>query len=197
MHYSFYLTNKKVGYSSYVPRIKLPVSSSQELSSKKNKMWDWAAPVQFKIPRVKQIDDNSWPNSIYDFDDYDANIFRVCHSQNVQRSNLQRKKTRPADSELNRNVFRRQNSEPEIHHNPDFNPIRNPSLTSIGSDRDRQTFMVPLASSASPAITIPVKHKLAQLENFVSSSFGALNVESESYCVIFEVTYTMRGYIIL
>ncbi|CAG7725373.1 unnamed protein product [Allacma fusca] len=175
---SFYSTNKKVGYSSYVPRIKLPIAS-HENTTKNKKAWDWVTPTQYKIPRAKQNEENSWPNSIYDFDDYDTNIFRLPNSQSLHRRSLQRKKNRPCESDSTSNVFRRQNSEPEIHHNPDFTPIRNPSLTSIGSDRDRGALILPLASSASPAITIPAKQKMAQLEHFVSSSFGALNIETK------------------
>ena len=157
------------------------MSSIQDKVPKHNRSYNWTAQTTYRIPRVKQNgEENSWPNSVYDFDDYDSNIFRLPNSQSNSRRSLQRKKTRVSEVEIT-NVFRRQNSEPEIHqnHNPDFTPVRNPSLTSLGSDRS--ALVLPLESSASPAITIPAKQKIARSDQFVSSSFGAFNIESKSF----------------
>lgn len=73
---SFYSTNKKLAYSSFIPRIKLPPlkkdsgPNSQELKLKK---------LQEEINLC--TDTNTIHNSIYDYDAYDAQVF-ACPTHN-------------------------------------------------------------------------------------------------------------------
>jgi DEP domain-containing protein 5 len=66
---SFYSTNKKVAYSTFIPRIKLPpLISSQQSTKNKDK-----EPLKF-------INDNQSEyihNSLFDYDAYDAQIFQL------------------------------------------------------------------------------------------------------------------------
>lgn len=58
---SFYSTNKKVAYSTFIPRIKLPPLISHE-----NKK------LQFLTDQSEYIH-----NSLFDYDSYDAQIFQL------------------------------------------------------------------------------------------------------------------------
>jgi hypothetical protein len=179
--HSFYSTNKKVGYSSYIPRIKLPVTSLQQSTHPTlAKFWDWTDKAQRRIPKLRQSvpDTTSWPNSVYDFDEYDTKVFQLPSMQSFQRRSLQRKKVGHSISqEVNVNkVFKRQSSEPEIHQgNADLVSLHNSFNGSIG---DRTSLGSPEPLTSSPAITIPVR-KIAALNHLYSSSFGALNIEGE------------------
>jgi DEP domain-containing protein 5 len=68
---SFYSTNKKVAYSTFIPRIKLPpLISSQQCN---NYSKDENEPLKF-------ITDNQTEyihNSLFDYDAYDAQIFHL------------------------------------------------------------------------------------------------------------------------
>lgn len=62
---SFYSTNKKVGHSNFTPRIKLPpkrplVVADQDLVK----------------PKLIQ-DEEILPNSVFDYDAYDAQVFQL------------------------------------------------------------------------------------------------------------------------
>lgn len=66
---SFYSTNKKVAYSTFIPRIKLPPIISQT-SSGENK----------ENQKLQFLTDNQTEyihNSLFDYDAYDAQIFQL------------------------------------------------------------------------------------------------------------------------
>lgn len=64
---SFYTTNKKVAYSTFVPRIKLP-----PLDLSKSKYKDNMIPIQFAQFNYQM---DYVHNSLFDYDEYDSNIF--------------------------------------------------------------------------------------------------------------------------
>lgn len=68
---SFYSTNKKVGYGTFVPRIKLPPERPR--TAKKEKM---------DIFNKQHIQHTALPNSIFDYDAYDAQVFKLPTNQN-------------------------------------------------------------------------------------------------------------------
>ncbi|XP_021209153.2 GATOR complex protein DEPDC5 isoform X2 [Bombyx mandarina] len=112
---SFYSTNKKVAYSNFIPRIKLPPRKSQEPL---RKMYE----DERKGKLLKE--DECMHNSIFDYDAYDAQVFQLppAHSTRVQRV-ARTKKTSVAGLEgLNRRsppastLHHRKMSDPDIHH---------------------------------------------------------------------------------
>ncbi|CAH2074269.1 unnamed protein product, partial [Iphiclides podalirius] len=112
---SFYSTNKKVAYSNFIPRIKLPPRKSQEPLKK---MYE----DETKGKLLKE--DEYMHNSIFDYDAYDAQIFQLppAHSTCVQRVPRTKKtsvaglegisrKSPPASA-----LYHRKMSDPDIHH---------------------------------------------------------------------------------
>lgn len=65
---SFYSTNKKVAYSNFIPRIKLPPRKSQEPLKK-----------MYEDERKGKLlkEDDYMHNSIFDYDAYDAQVFQL------------------------------------------------------------------------------------------------------------------------
>ncbi|XP_013146136.1 PREDICTED: DEP domain-containing protein 5 isoform X6 [Papilio polytes] len=113
---SFYSTNKKVAYSNFIPRIKLPPRMSQEPLKK---MYE----DEVKGKLVKE--DEYMHNSIFDYDAYDAQIFQLppAHSTCVQRVHTRTKKTSVAGLDINSRkspptsvIHHRKMSDPDIHH---------------------------------------------------------------------------------
>lgn len=80
LNLSFYSTNKKVAYSTFIPRIKLPPlirkhESEDELEPKKKA-------VDQKKQKINFYADNHTEyihNSLFDYDAYDAQIFTLPH----------------------------------------------------------------------------------------------------------------------
>ncbi|CAG9783619.1 unnamed protein product [Diatraea saccharalis] len=110
---SFYSTNKKVAYSNFIPRIKLPPRKSQEPLKK---MYE----DEYKGKLLKE--DEYMHNSIFDYDSYDGQVFQLppAHSTCVQKV-TRTKKTSVAGLEgLSRRsppaLQHRKMSDPDIHH---------------------------------------------------------------------------------
>ena len=82
---SFYSSNKKVAYSNFTPRIKLPprnqrtASQSQVVLATVNSAGsDLAALPTTPTPKAKlALDDELMPESSYDYDSYDAQVFQL------------------------------------------------------------------------------------------------------------------------
>lgn len=64
---SFYSTNKKVAHSNFTPRIKLPPKRIVPVVSAEHGL------VKSKLIQ----DEESLPNSVFDYDAYDAQIFQL------------------------------------------------------------------------------------------------------------------------
>lgn len=62
---SFYSTNKKVGHSNFIPRIKLPPKKPLQVTNQDN--------VKPKLIQEEEI----LPNSVFDYDAYDAQVFQL------------------------------------------------------------------------------------------------------------------------
>lgn len=63
---SFYSTNKKVGYSTFIPRIKLPATLPHSASRRPSQA--------VKLPTEET---EGLPNALFDYDAYDANVFQL------------------------------------------------------------------------------------------------------------------------
>ncbi|XP_030761534.1 GATOR complex protein Iml1 isoform X3 [Sitophilus oryzae] len=76
---SFYSTNKKIPYSNFVPRIKLPPPLSKEEMKKSNKE---------TVKRELITEDDCIQNTFFDYDAYDAEVFQFPpSSRHVQETN--------------------------------------------------------------------------------------------------------------
>lgn len=69
---SFYLTNKKVAYSSFIPRIKLPPLCSQAVATVNSNKEQPKHKFHTDVHQSEYIH-----NSLFDYDAYDAQIFTL------------------------------------------------------------------------------------------------------------------------
>ncbi|CAH0720683.1 unnamed protein product, partial [Brenthis ino] len=112
---SFYSTNKKVAYSNFIPRIKLPPRKSQEPLKK---MYE----DEYRGKLLKE--DDYMHNSIFDYDAYDAQVFQLppAHSTCVQRISRTKKTSMAGLESISRRsppttaIHHRKMSDPDIHH---------------------------------------------------------------------------------
>lgn len=70
---SFYTAKKKVGYGRFVPRIKLPPEKPK--SAKREKLYVTSSPC------MKPTQETALPNSIFDYNAYDAQVFKLPTNQ--------------------------------------------------------------------------------------------------------------------
>ncbi|XP_076057838.1 GATOR complex protein Iml1 isoform X2 [Oratosquilla oratoria] len=164
---SYYSSNKKIGYGKFVPRIKLPPEKPK--TAKKEKM--------DVLPQVKStctIDENTLPNSVFYYDAYDAQVFKLPANQNnrtyrsLQRNTTKKKNTNTsvlnAQPTPTRTVFQRKLSDPDLYHS--MEQLSASLATTVG-----------VVYAKSPAINIPARMNENKM---YSHSFGALNVEGVS-----------------
>ncbi|ROT76803.1 putative DEP domain-containing protein 5 isoform X5 [Penaeus vannamei] len=159
---SFYSTNKKVGYGTFVPRIKLPPERPR--TAKKEKM---------DIFNKQHIQHTALPNSIFDYDAYDAQVFKLPTNQNnktyrsLQRTAARKKNNSQSASmqPLARINLQRKLSDPDLYHSVEQ---ISGSMVALGSS-------VSSVFDKSPAINIPAR--ITENKTY-SQSFGALNVEA-------------------
>ncbi|GLH03982.1 uncharacterized protein GBIM_09784 [Gryllus bimaculatus] len=164
---SFYSTNKKVAYSNFIPRIKLPPRRSKLPPAPSNGL------IQAAKSKLLQ-EDECMPNSLFDYDAYDAQVFQLppVHSsrfsRSLQRMNSRSKKGSCADA-LGGQKVKRKMSDPDIHHTCGTG---DPSVVvvNVGSPG--------VAGGArSAAISIP-QHRAAELSPQQSASIGVVAHES-------------------
>ncbi|KAK2575080.1 hypothetical protein KPH14_008813 [Odynerus spinipes] len=142
---SFYSTNKKIPYSTFIPRIKLPQKVSKH--SMDNGRLNCKTKLLQEDPR------ECLHNSLFDYDAYDAQVFQLPHvhtSSSLQRVSTRTKKTSVACIETHNNahilkLLKRKMSDPDIHH---------PTSESHA--------LIP-AATRSAAISIP--HRAESIEN--------------------------------
>ncbi|XP_042884438.1 GATOR complex protein Iml1-like isoform X5 [Penaeus japonicus] len=159
---SFYSTNKKVGYGTFVPRIKLPPERPK--TAKKEKM---------DVFNKQHIQHTALPNSIFDYDAYDAQVFKLPTNQNnktyrsLQRTAARKKNNSQSASmqPLTRINLQRKLSDPDLYHSVEQ---ISGSMVALGSS-------VSSVFDKSPAINIPAR--ITENKTY-SQSFGALNVEA-------------------
>ncbi|PNF39096.1 hypothetical protein B7P43_G04143, partial [Cryptotermes secundus] len=157
---SFYSTNKKVAYSTFIPRIKLPPKRTKPSPACNS------GPLQPSKSKLIQ-EDECMPNSLFDYDAYDAQVFQLppVHtarfSRSLQRgsSNRHKKTGVPvldSQSGSGQKFLKRKMSDPDIHH----------SLSNVGS---------PTGTSAprSAAISIP-QHRSSDDSPQQSASVGSV-----------------------
>ncbi|KAJ6644516.1 GATOR complex protein Iml1 [Pseudolycoriella hygida] len=151
---SFYSTNKKVAYSTFIPRIKLPPLNSKKNSdeNKDNK--------KFKLNDDTQQQEYIH-NSLFDYDAYDAQIFTIPSSHgtcSLQRQSRTKKTSVPCLDGYGtctsrewenmirpQPVLRRKMSDPDIHHG-NFHVLSNlshdgsPGISESMSTLEKQGF---------------------------------------------------------
>ncbi|XP_031365715.1 GATOR complex protein Iml1 isoform X11 [Apis dorsata] len=115
---SFYSTNKKIPYSTFIPRIKLPQRISKQ-SMENGKL-------QCKNKLLQEDPRECLHNTLFDYDAYDAQVFQlpsVHTSSSLQRVTTRTKKTSVTSMETHNNahilkLLKRKMSDPDIHHPP-------------------------------------------------------------------------------
>ncbi|OAD60256.1 DEP domain-containing protein 5 [Eufriesea mexicana] len=114
---SFYSTNKKIPYSTFIPRIKLPQRVSKQ-SVEDGKL-------QCKSKLLQEDPRECLHNTLFDYDAYDAQVFQLpsVHTSSLQRVTTRTKKTSVASMETHNNahilkLLKRKMSDPDIHHPP-------------------------------------------------------------------------------
>ncbi|XP_071633733.1 GATOR complex protein Iml1 isoform X2 [Temnothorax longispinosus] len=124
---SFYSTNKKIPYSTFIPRIKLPQKVSKHLTDNEK--------LHCKTRLLQEDPRECLHNTLFDYDAYDAQVFQLptVHTSSVQRINTRRKKTSVVCLETHNNghllkLLKRKMSDPDIHHPPP--ETHSPSLRS-------------------------------------------------------------------
>ncbi|XP_069703010.1 GATOR complex protein Iml1 isoform X2 [Periplaneta americana] len=160
---SFYSTNKKVAYSTFIPRIKLPPRRTKPSPACNGSL------MQASKSKLIQ-EDECMPNSLFDYDAYDAQVFQLppVHttrfSRSLQRMNSRQKKTSVAVLESQngsgQKFLKRKMSDPDIHHS--LSDVSSPSGTS---------------APRSAAISIP-QHRSTEMSPQQSVSIGLNNNES-------------------
>lgn len=68
---SFYSTNKKVGYSEFIPRIKLPPKLNPAQSRRSSQS------ISQATTKANEEEQSGLPNALFDYDAYDAKIFQL------------------------------------------------------------------------------------------------------------------------
>ncbi|XP_063884355.1 GATOR complex protein Iml1-like isoform X3 [Scylla paramamosain] len=167
---SFYSSKKKIGYGTFIPRIKLP---PEKPKSSRRERPDCLASAPCMKPALQ---DTALPNSIFDYDSYDAQVFKLpsSHNNKAYRS-LQRPTTRkkapqghpPSSSmqPITRVSLHRKLSDPDLYSGVEqISSSLVPMGSGMGSVIDK-----------SPAINIPAR---ITENKMYSQSFGALNVEA-------------------
>ncbi|KAF6203439.1 hypothetical protein GE061_001770 [Apolygus lucorum] len=162
---SFFSSNKRVAYSNFVPRIKLPPKVTNTRPGLLGK----------QVTRSKALneEDDVLSNNVVDFDAYDLQVFSIPNAQNSKSSRAQKKTSMAGiESSLGRSI-RRKFSDPDIHYGSENTSI------SIGS------------LSKSPAIEIPCRQRNEIHSSYVSATLqsefpfrkpavGILGSETES-----------------
>jgi DEP domain-containing protein 5 len=69
---SFYSTNKKVGYSDFIPRIKLPPKLNPAQSRRSSQ-----SIAQATTKAANEEEQSGLPNALFDYEAYDAKIFQL------------------------------------------------------------------------------------------------------------------------
>ncbi|XP_015177814.1 PREDICTED: DEP domain-containing protein 5 isoform X2 [Polistes dominula] len=146
---SFYSTNKKIPYSTFIPRIKLPQKVSKHSTDN--------GKLNCKTKLLQEDPRECLHNSLFDYDAYDAQVFQLPHvhtSSSLQRVTTRTKKTSVACIETHNNahilkLLKRKMSDPDIHHPPP------------------ETHALIPAAARSAAISIP--HRAESVENIDSN----------------------------
>ena len=81
MNLSFYTTDRKIGYSSFIPRRKLPLLVCPTM--------DEARVLTCHFP--PSVQDSQLPDSQFAYDEYDANIFVIPAAKNRNNSTMSKK----------------------------------------------------------------------------------------------------------
>ncbi|XP_012282674.1 GATOR complex protein DEPDC5 isoform X2 [Orussus abietinus] len=124
---SFYSTNKKIPYTTFIPRIKLPQRvSKQSLENGK---------LSCKTKLLQEETRECLHNTLFDYDAYDAQVFQLppIHTASLQRVSTRTKKTSVACMETHNNaqalkLLKRKMSDPDIHHPPPETPHSPPTI---------------------------------------------------------------------
>ncbi|XP_065337206.1 GATOR complex protein Iml1 isoform X2 [Cloeon dipterum] len=128
---SFYSTNKKVGYSEFIPRIKLPPMQNQALSRRSSQS------VAQTNTKVSTDEEQSGLPTLFDYDAYDAKIFQLPIMQTAGRFPNSKKVSTGTMNEPYLSYIHplsnatRKMSDPDVHHFQSTSPV--PGLSRIRS----------------------------------------------------------------
>lgn len=95
---SFYSTNKKIAYSKFIPRIKLPPLISNAALTEAEK-------ENAKLKFVSDTKTECIHNSLYDYDEYDAHIFQLPAITKAPRTSISKKTSVPSFDDYVVNPF--------------------------------------------------------------------------------------------
>uniref|UniRef100_A0A1Y1KCF9 DEP domain-containing protein n=3 Tax=Photinus pyralis TaxID=7054 RepID=A0A1Y1KCF9_PHOPY len=121
---SFYSTNKKIAYSNFIPRIKLPPTEENRQTTRSRDVHKGQS---------KLVDEEEYiHNSFFDYDAYDAQVFQLPVVQGPSsrhRTSTRYKKMTSGFLDAQEQVKnQRKLSDPDIHHSNE-SPCRSPAIT--------------------------------------------------------------------
>ncbi|CAG9857512.1 unnamed protein product [Phyllotreta striolata] len=116
---SFYSTNKKISYSNFVPRIKLPLALIQN------------DVIKTRSPKCKLLPEDEYiHNTFFDYDAYDAKVFQLPSAHHAAENRIPSRSKRSSGSLLDSQEFakgqRRKLSDPDIFQRSNANPRSEP-----------------------------------------------------------------------
>jgi DEP domain-containing protein 5 len=177
---SFYSTNKKVAYSTFIPRIKLPpLIKKNDNSNDETQMKKLKEEMNF-------YDDNNTEyitNSLFDYDAYDAQVFAVpTHVSGSFQRSQRTKKTSVPSLECSANYstsvtltkeweystskgHRRKMSDPDIHHT-NYNSIYENNSPSLKESVSQSTLSISKAKKSIQKIVPLMRNGRALINPF-------------------------------
>ncbi|BES97244.1 Protein of unknown function (DUF3608) [Nesidiocoris tenuis] len=151
---SFFSSNKRLPYSNFVPRIKLPPKKPSHKAPGHG-----STPKPVSRSKALNEEDDLLANAVVDYDAYDLQVFEMPHSQNSKSSRAQKKTSMAGIETATPRPARRKLSDPDIHY------ASNSTLNDVAS------------LSKSPAIEIPARHRRDTASSYISST-----VQSDHTC---------------
>ncbi len=158
---SFYSTNKKVAYSTFIPRIRLPPMINSDDKNQGEQAQKAKLEKQKSLIGAEDSSDQAYiHNSLFDYDAYDEQIFQLpqhgsitCSLQRVPRTkktsvpslegNYSNSVSTSKDWEKNLMKFRRKMSDPDIHH-ASMNLFSNTSENNSPNSVDTVSMVTPV-----------------------------------------------------
>ncbi|RXG51242.1 DEP domain-containing protein 5 [Armadillidium vulgare] len=168
---SFYSSKKRVpGSGEFVPRIKVPQDILKLIEDEgENPIFATINTTNWRTSGCG--DEHSFPNSVFDYDAYDAQVFKIPTNQHnrayrsLQRTPARKKTTSQSSSQPPPRIsFQRKLSDPDLYRYVE------PIIGSMNNKVDNVSNIL----GKSPAINIPSKMSDGKA---CSHSFGALNIE--------------------
>ncbi|XP_037068810.1 LOW QUALITY PROTEIN: GATOR complex protein Iml1-like [Pollicipes pollicipes] len=148
---SFYSSNKRVGYSEFVPRIKVPPSAPKAP----------VARVQSVLPRGRPPpSEHAIPSSVYDYDAHDADVFRMPANATYKQATMTLQRVPPRKRTVTTSHVK---------------PPRPPTDSAVSSPIAEQVYSSSATGFVTPARASPlVQSPVSPPGELYSSSFGSV-----------------------